>query len=293
MPRWMSAIAAVMLAALAMSGGAGPVTAAVDTKTAIFAGGCFWCVEAAFDEVDGVTETVSGYAGGTKPNPTYGDHEGYQEAVKVTYDPAKVTYAKLLDTYWHNIDPFDPDGQFCDEGNAYRSVIFVGDDEEKRLAESTKQQVADRFKETVATEIKPATTFTAAEDYHQNYHNTNPVSYKFYKWNCGARRDCGNLGKTGSAGLPMYGICTEPGQCEGWPGADSPQGIRVKSAAGRRSIPGDAFRAKSATLNDSARSGRARKSREAKVLPRHRARVFGLRAASVGPQLRSDARLSG
>ena len=182
MPR---AIAAVVLAALAMSGGAGPLTAAVETKTAIFAGGCFWCVEAAFDEVPGVTETVSGYAGGTKPNPIYGDHEGYQEAVKVTYDPAKVTYAKLLDTYWHNIDPFDANGQFCDKGNAYRSAIFVGDDEEKGLAESTKQQVADRFKETVATEIKPSTTFTAAEDYHQNYHNTNPVSYKFYKWNCG------------------------------------------------------------------------------------------------------------
>ena len=185
MPRWMSAIPAIVLAALAMSGGAGPVTAAVETKTAIFAGGCFWCVEDAFDAVDGVTETVSGYAGGTKPNPTYGDHEGYQEAVKVTYDPAKVTYANLLDTYWHNIDPFDANGQFCDHGNAYRSVIFVGDDEEKGLAESTKQQVADRFKEAVVTEIKPATTFTAAEDYHQNYHNTNPVSYKFYKWNCG------------------------------------------------------------------------------------------------------------
>jgi len=185
MPRWIVSIAAVVLAALAMSGGAGPVTAAVDTKTAIFAGGCFWCVEAAFDEVDGVTDTVSGYAGGTKPNPTYGDHEGYQEAVKVTYDPVKVTYPKLVDTFWHNIDPFNPEGQFCDEGNAYRSVIFYGNDEEERLADSTKQQVADRFKETVVTEIKPATTFTAAEDYHQNYHNTNAVSYKFYKWNCG------------------------------------------------------------------------------------------------------------
>jgi len=174
-----------VLAALAMSGGAGPVTAAAETKTAIFAGGCFWCVEDAFDKVDGVTETVSGYAGGTKPNPTYGDHEGYQEAVKVTYDPTKVTYAKLLDTYWHNIDPFDANGQFCDQGNAYRSAIFYGNDEEKGLADSTKQQVADRFKEAVVTEIKPTTTFTAAEDYHQNYHNTNPVSYKFYKWNCG------------------------------------------------------------------------------------------------------------
>lgn len=185
--RWMGPIAAAaVLAVLAMGGGAQQAPVAGETKTAIFAGGCFWCVEAAFDEVPGVTETVSGYAGGTKPNPTYGDHEGYQEAVKVTYDPAKVTYAQLLDTYWHNIDPFDANGQFCDQGNAYRSVIFYDNDEEKGLAESTEKQIADRFKgETVATEIKPTTTFTPAEDYHQNYHNVNPVSYKFYKWNCG------------------------------------------------------------------------------------------------------------
>ena len=160
--RWIGAIAGRRRARGSCDGrwrAAGP--AADESKTAIFAGGCFWCVEAAFDEVPGVTETVSGYAGGTKPNPNYGDHEGYQEAVKVTYDPAKVTYAQLLDTYWHNIDPFDANGQFCDQGNAYRSVIFVGNDEEKGLAESTKKQVADRFKETVATEIKPVTTFTA------------------------------------------------------------------------------------------------------------------------------------
>jgi peptide-methionine (S)-S-oxide reductase len=184
--RWTGAIAAAaVLAALAMGDGVQQARAADETKTAIFAGGCFWCVEDAFDAVPGVTETVSGYAGGTKPNPTYGDHEGYQEAVKVTYDPAKVTYATLLDAYWHNIDPFDANGQFCDQGNAYRSVIFVGDDEEKGLAESTKKKIADQFKETVATEIRPATTFTPAEGYHQNYHNVNPVSYKFYKWNCG------------------------------------------------------------------------------------------------------------
>ena len=159
-----------------------------ETKTAIFAGGCFWCVEDAFDEVDGVTETVSGYAGGTKPNPTYSDHEGYVEALRVRYDPAKVSYAKLLDQYWRNIDPFDAEGQFCDKGPAYRSVIFVGDEAEKVLAEKAKAKIAERFKEKVATEIKPATTFTAAEDYHQNYHNTNRVAYKFYKWNCGRAR---------------------------------------------------------------------------------------------------------
>jgi len=183
--RWiLAAAAALLLAALAAGSGASPSRAAA-SNTAIFAGGCFWCMEAAFDEVDGVTETISGYAGGTKPNPTYGDHEGYLEAVKVTYDPAKVTYAKLLDHYWQNIDPFDPDGQFCDKGSAYHSAIFFGNDEEKKLAETTKEEIAARFKQTVATEIKPTTTFTAAEDYHQDYHNQNPVSYKYYKWGCG------------------------------------------------------------------------------------------------------------
>ena len=183
--RWIvAAAAALLLAALAAGSGPEPGRAA-SSETAIFAGGCFWCMEAAFDEVDGVTETISGYAGGTKPNPTYGDHEGYLEAVKVTYDPAKVTYAKLLDHYWENIDPFDADGQFCDKGPAYHSAIFVGNDEEKKLAETTKEEIAARFKQKVATEIKPTTTFTAAEDYHQDYHNQNPVSYKYYKWGCG------------------------------------------------------------------------------------------------------------
>ena len=182
-PRWIVA-AALLLAALAAGSGPEPSRAA-SSETAIFAGGCFWCMEAAFDEVDGVTETISGYAGGTKPNPTYGDHEGYLEAVKVTYNPAKVTYAKLLDQYWQNVDPFDADGQFCDKGPAYQTVIFVGNDEEKKLAETTKEEIAARFKQKVATEIKPTTTFTAAEDYHQDYHNQNPVSYKYYKWGCG------------------------------------------------------------------------------------------------------------
>jgi peptide-methionine (S)-S-oxide reductase len=183
--RWiLAALTALFLTAALVAGGADD-TRAAEMKTAIFAGGCFWCVEEAFDKIDGVTETVSGYAGGTKANPTYGSHEGYQEAVKVTYDPARVSYAKLLDNFWHNIDPFDPDGQFCDKGNAYRTVVFVGNDEERQLAEKTKEEIGGRFKLTVVTEIKPATTFTAAEDYHQDYHNQNPVSYKYYKWGCG------------------------------------------------------------------------------------------------------------
>jgi peptide-methionine (S)-S-oxide reductase len=185
MARWICAgLTAAFLAVFMVAGGAHSSQAA-DTKTAIFAGGCFWCMEAAFDEVKGVTETISGYAGGTKPNPTYGSHEGYVEAVKVTYDPSKVTYAQLLEDYWHNIDPFDPSGQFCDKGPAYHTAIFTSDDQEKALAEKTKQEIADKYKQKVATQIRPTTTFTAAEEYHQNYHNLNPVSYKYYKWNCG------------------------------------------------------------------------------------------------------------
>jgi peptide-methionine (S)-S-oxide reductase len=184
MARWTSgALAAACLAAFSILGAS--ATRSAEQKTAIFAGGCFWCVEDAVDQINGVTETLSGYAGGTTPNPTYGSHAGYKEAVKVTYDPAKVTYAQLLEQFWHNIDPFDAGGQFCDQGDAYKSVVFVGSDEEKILAETTKQEIADRFKKAVATEIKPTTTFTAAEDYHQDYHNQNPISYKYYKWGCG------------------------------------------------------------------------------------------------------------
>lgn len=183
--RWICAgLTAAFLAAFAIAGNAVD-TRAGESKTAIFAGGCFWCVEDAFDKVDGVTETVSGYAGGTMADPTYGNHEGYVEALKVTYDPSKVTYAQLLDNYWHNIDPFDPSGQFCDKGPAYRTVVFVSNDEENALAEKTKQEIAKRFEKSVVTEIRPTTTFYAAEEYHQDYHEKNPVSYKYYKWGCG------------------------------------------------------------------------------------------------------------
>ena len=179
----LAALAGLLLGAAILAGGSD--ARAAETKSAIFAGGCFWCVEEAFDKIEGVTETVSGYAGGTTPNPTYGSHQGYVEAVKVTYDPTKVAYAKLLDQYWRNVDPFDAEGQFCDKGEAYRTVIFVSEDAEKELAETTKAEIEARFKQDVVTEIKPVTTFTAAEDYHQDYHNQNPVSYKFYKWGCG------------------------------------------------------------------------------------------------------------
>lgn len=183
--KWIcAALTAAFLAAFLIASGSHN-THAEEVKTAIFAGGCFWCVEDVFDGVPGVTETISGYAGGTKPKPTYGNHAGYREAVRVRYDPSKVSYEELVDVFWRNIDPFDAAGQFCDQGDAYRSVLYFGNDEEKRIAEKTKQAVAKTFKRPVATEIEKVTTFGAAEDYHQNYHNTNTVSYKFYKWKCG------------------------------------------------------------------------------------------------------------
>ena len=183
--RWTCAgLMAALLAAFVSIGGASN-TQAGDTKTAIFAGGCFWCMEDAFDKVEGVTETISGYAGGETPKPTYGSHKGYVEALKVTYDPAKVTYAELLDNFWRNIDPFDDTGQFCDKGPAYRTAVFVSDDAEKTLAEETKEEITKRFGKDVVTEIRDTSTFYPAEDYHQDYHTENPVSYKYYKWNCG------------------------------------------------------------------------------------------------------------
>ena len=183
--RWICVgLTAAFLAMFMVASGADDASAG-ESKTAIFAGGCFWCVEDAFDNVDGVSEIVSGYAGGTLPEPTYGRHEGHVEALKVTYDPSKVTYAQLLDHYWHNIDPFDATGQFCDKGPAYRTVVFTSDEEERTLAEKTKKDISTRFNKTVATEVRPTTTFTAAEEYHQDYHNKNPVSYKYYKWGCG------------------------------------------------------------------------------------------------------------
>jgi peptide-methionine (S)-S-oxide reductase len=162
---------------------------AQELKTAIFAGGCFWCVEEAFDHVDGVTETTSGYTGGRTPNPTYEQvsHEdtGHYEAVRVRYDPNRVSYAKLLDTFWHNIDPFDADGQFCDKGHSYLSVVFFATPDEEKLAQETKTAVAKRFSQPVATAILPAKEFYLAEGYHQDFYTKNPLRYRFYKWNCG------------------------------------------------------------------------------------------------------------
>ena len=158
-----------------------------DSATAIFAGGCFWCMEADYEKQAGVTGVVSGFTGGTLPNPTYsGNHQGHFEAVEVTYDPAIVDYAKLLNVFWENVDPFDNQGQFCDKGPSYRSAIFPGNESEKVLAEQSKAKVAARFSgQTVYTEIRNRGQFWPVEEYHQDYYLKNPVRYKYYRWNCG------------------------------------------------------------------------------------------------------------
>jgi peptide-methionine (S)-S-oxide reductase len=157
---------------------------------AVFAGGCFWCMESDFEKLEGVSDVVSGFTGGTVKNPTYrGNHKGHYEAVEVTYDPNKVSYKQLLDHYWVNIDPFDARGQFCDKGFSYLSAIFVGNEKEKKLAEKSRQAVVKQFpKQKVITPILDATTFypiKGEESYHQNYYKTNSVRYKYYRWSCG------------------------------------------------------------------------------------------------------------
>lgn len=162
-------------------------------KTATFAGGCFWCVEADFEKVEGVVDAISGYSGGQKANPTY--HEvsaggtGHAEAVQVIYDPQKVTYSQLLDVFWRHVDPTDPGGQFVDRGSQYRSAIFYHDEEQKVLAEQSKAALekSGRFKQPIATDITMLGTFYEAEAYHQNYYKKNSLRYKFYR--SGSGRD--------------------------------------------------------------------------------------------------------
>ena len=160
---------------------------------ATFAGGCFWCMEPPYDELDGVISTIAGYIGGTTPNPTYGQvttgRTGHTEAMEVRYDPSKITYQELLDVFWVNIDPTVDDRQFCDRGNQYRAGIFYHDAEQKALAEASRQKIIDsgRF-DRVVTEVTPASTFYRAEEYHQDYYIKNPLRYKFYRYNCGRDR---------------------------------------------------------------------------------------------------------
>jgi peptide methionine sulfoxide reductase msrA/msrB len=160
-------------------------------RTATFAGGCFWCVEADFEKVDGVIEVVSGYTGGDVKNPTYeqvsSGNTGHLEAVQVTYDPEKVTYPELLEVFWRHVDPTDPDGQFVDRGSQYRTAIFYHDAEQKQMAEASKVDLeqSGRFSKPIATEILPLTQFYRAEAYHQDYYEHHGLRYKLYRWHSG------------------------------------------------------------------------------------------------------------
>jgi len=165
--------------------------AATPSAKAYFAGGCFWCMEEAFEKVEGVVSVLSGYMGGTVANPTYEEvsagRTGHAESVEVIYDPTKVTYQKLLDAFWHNVDPLTPNAQFCDHGSQYRSAIFYSSVEEKRQAEESKSAIeqAKKFPAPIVTQFAPTATFYPAEDYHQDYYKKNPLRYKYYKYGCG------------------------------------------------------------------------------------------------------------
>ncbi len=160
-----------------------------NTKQAVFASGCFWCTEKDFDQVDGVVESISGYAGGNVDNPSYeqvtGGNTGHREATKVIYNPDQITYSQLLDVYWKNVDPFDGGGQFCDRGDSYRPAILVLNDDQLKSAEQSITSKQDQVDQDIAVQAIKIDQFWPAEEYHQNYYQKNPLRYKFYRWNCG------------------------------------------------------------------------------------------------------------
>ena len=190
--RWLPLATAALLAAGSLAAPAQtPTTTPPKIAKATFAGGCFWCVESDFDKVPGVISTTSGYIGGSVANPTYeqvsAKRTGHAEAVEIVYDPLKVTYERLVEYFWHTIDPTTKDRQFCDSGSPYRSAIFALDSEQLKTAQASKAALekSKPFKESVVTEIVLATKFYPAEDYHQDYYLKNPVRYKYYRGGCG------------------------------------------------------------------------------------------------------------
>lgn len=176
-------LTALLMLATSIAGTSG----SAEERTAVFAGGCFWCVEADFDKVPGVLSTISGFTGGTLQNPTYsGNHKGHYEAVEITYDDSQVSYEELLPYFWRHIDPLDDGGQFCDRGFSYLTAIFVDGEAQRSAAETTLTEVDELFPDnTVATRILPAGRFWPVEEYHQNFAEKNPLRYKYYRWNCG------------------------------------------------------------------------------------------------------------
>ena len=179
----------IMLTVVAVLSLCAHTASAQQLEKAIFAGGCFWCVESDFDKVPGVVATISGYTGGKTENPTYeqvtyGD-TGHYEAVEITYDPAKVGYEALLTAFWHSVDPTDGGGQFCDRGHSYKTAVFVANEKQRSAAEVSQKAVQKTLDKPIVTPILAAAPFYAAEDYHQNYYNKNPVRYRYYRWGCG------------------------------------------------------------------------------------------------------------
>ena len=176
-----------------------PTLAHEHQASAVFAGGCFWCMEPPYDELDGVISTTSGFIGGHVPNPSYEQvvrgGTGHVEAVKVVYDPELVDYATLLEVFWRNVDPLDDGGQFCDRGEAYLTGIFVSNDYERDLAEASKQALdaSERFGQPIVTPIRERSVFYPAEEYHQNYYQKNPIRYRLYRFNCGRDRRLAEL----------------------------------------------------------------------------------------------------
>ena len=186
----LATLAVLVGSALAQTPAPAPKTADA-TELATFAGGCFWCVEADFDKLDGVLATFSGFMGGKTANPTYnqvtGGGTGHLEVVQITFDPKKVTYQKLVDYFWRHIDPYDAGGQFCDRGDSYRTAVFAHTAEQKKIAVATKEMLEKNgpLKQTIATEIRDAGAFTAAEDYHQDFYKKSPIRYNSYRLGCG------------------------------------------------------------------------------------------------------------
>src|SRR2546429_7597716 len=187
MKRTFRTIGYAALAAITVMAAHGQNSSAAATKTVIFAGGCFWCIQPAFDKANGVIKTVVGYSGGTEPNPTYelatSEKTNYRESIEITYDPSKISYEQLLDIYWRQIDPTQADGQFTDIGPSYRAAIFYGNDGEKKVAEASKEKLAysGKFNKPIVTEILPAMKFYQAEEYHQKYYKQNPENFEAFE----------------------------------------------------------------------------------------------------------------
>ncbi|MDH3309149.1 MAG: peptide-methionine (S)-S-oxide reductase MsrA [Gammaproteobacteria bacterium] len=188
--KFMTVLAGLMLGMALVATAAEPAAKGnTATATAVFAGGCFWCMEPPYDKLPGVAATTSGYSGGQLVNPTYeqvsAGGTGHIEVIQVTYDPKQVSYEKLLEVFWRNVDPLDKGGQFCDRGSTYTTAIFYQNEEQKKLAEQSKIEIEKKLGKSVVTAIRPAATFYAAEDYHQDYYNKNPLRYKYYRYSCG------------------------------------------------------------------------------------------------------------